>query len=272
MEKPMNPYALRVSTYTLLTMMMTMTGLDLNRAQAQPSAEFEVASVKPNRMGNAGVEGSEREKITVSPNGITMRNVSLRSCIRWTYGVRDYQISGPGWISSRRYDIAANAPGPVSVPDLKLMMQKLLSDRFKLTLRRESKDLPIYAMVTGKKGTKMKPASGGDGGMLPTDGALVFRNYSMPELAERLGARPFKLDRLVLDKTGLEGAFDFEIKFGDNAAEMKHTLEGMEQGGADQGTSIFTILQEQLGLSFKAQKAPVESLIVERAEMVPTEN
>src|SRR5882757_4948174 len=128
MEKTMNPYAPRVSTrsITLLMIVMTMTGLHMNRAQAQAPPEFEVASVKPNRMCNSGGEGSEREKITVSPNGVTMRNVSLRSCIRWSYGVRDYQISGPGWISSRHYDIAANASGPVSVPDLKVMMQKLL--------------------------------------------------------------------------------------------------------------------------------------------------
>jgi uncharacterized protein (TIGR03435 family) len=272
----MNYRAIRASTFSrkLCKVLLAAAAVAGHIGQAQTPAprEFAVASVKQNKMGNAGGEGSEREKITISPAGLTMRNVSLRSCIRWAYGVQDYQISGPGWLASQRYDIAANAPGQVSGEEMRLMMQKLLADRFKLTLHRESKELPIYAMVAGKKRGGLQPTAGGESSMIPAGGALVFRNYSMTEFAERLATRPFKLDRVVLDKTGLDGTFDFSLKFADNEGNLKHTLEGMEQGGADQFASMFTILREQLGLNFRAQKAPVESLVVEGAEKVPTEN
>jgi uncharacterized protein (TIGR03435 family) len=244
----------------------------LGQSQTPAPREFAVASVKASQRGNAGGEGSEREKISISPGGLIMRNVSLRSCIRWAYGVRDYQISGPGWLASERYEIAAKSSAPASSDELRQMAQKLLADRFKLTLHRESRELPVYAMVAGKKGAKLRPAAGGETTMLPLGGALVFRNCSMAELADRLGARPFSLDRLVLDKTGLDGAFDFTLKFSDNAGDLKHTLEGMEQGGGDQGPSMFTILEGQLGLAFKTQRAPVASLVIDHAEKIPTEN
>ncbi len=266
----MNYHAVRVSRFRGNLLKALLAAAAVSRTLA--AADFAVASVKPNLMGNAGGEGSEREKIAISPAGLTMRNVSLRSCIRWAYGVRDYQISGPGWMASQRYDIAANSASPASGEELRAMMQKLLAGRFKMALHRESKELPVYAMVVGKKGGKMQPAAGGGSSMRPVGGALVFNNYSMAELAERLATRPFNLDRLVLDRTGLDGAFDFTLKFAENENELKHTLEGMEQGSADQGLSMFTILQEQLGLNFKARKAPVESLVIEHAEKVPAEN
>jgi uncharacterized protein (TIGR03435 family) len=200
-----------------------------------------------------------------------MKNISLRSCIRWAYDIRDYQISGPDWLASERYDIAAKSDRTVSPHELRTMMQKLLSARFKMMVRRESKNLPVYAMAIAKKGSKLQPANGGESSMMPVGGALVFRNYSVPDLAERLATRPFKLDRLVLDKTGLDGAFDFSLRFADNDAGLKHTMETMDQGD-DRNSFMLTALEEQLGLSLKALKAPVESLVVEHAEKVPTQN
>src|SRR5258708_22217964 len=91
---------------------------------------FDVASIKPNQMGNAGGEKSERENITVSPEGVIMRNVSLRSCLKWAYEVKDFQISGPSWLASQKYDIAAKTAPPTSNGQLRLMMQTLLSGRF----------------------------------------------------------------------------------------------------------------------------------------------
>lgn len=233
--------------------------------------DFAVASVKPSQIGNSGREGSEREKITISPAGVTMKNISLRSCIRWAYHIRDYQISGPDWLASRRYDIAAKSDSTVSPGELRPMIQRLLSGRFKLIVRREPKDLPVYAMVIAKNGSKLHAANGGESSMMPVAGALVFRNYSMPDLAERLATRPFTLDRVVLDKTGLEGVFDFSLRFADSEAGLKHTMETMDEGD-DRNSFMLTALEEQLGLSFKALKAPVESLVIEHAERVPTQN
>lgn len=269
----MTCYTRRVPTrtrmFTLLMLASTMPRVGF--AQSLSPHEFSVASVRSNLAGNAGGEGTERDSITISPERLIMRNVSLRSCIRWAYNLRDSQISGPGWLGSQRYDIAANAPGQVSLDEMRLMMQKLLGDRFKLSIHRETKLLPVYAMTVKKSG-KLNPASGGPTRMLPTGGAIEFRGFSMAELAERLGSRPFKLDRFVVDKTGLDGLYDFTVKLADDASHLKHTLEGMERGNADGAPSIISSLQEQLGLSFKPGKAPISSLFVEHAEKVPTGN
>ena len=232
-----------------------------------PSA-FEVASVKPNQTSRAGGEGSERENITGSPGSLTMRNVSLRSCIQWAYRMRGYQISAPGWLISERYDIVAKTPSPAADEQLRLMLQTLLADRFKLALHRETKDLPIYWLVAGKGAPKLQVAAGeGSSSMRPAGGSLVFRNFSMAELADRLSARPFSVDRPVLDKTGINGLFDFTMKLADNDGELKRTLEGMERGASD-----FALFLGQIGLTLQSQKGPVEILVIDHAEKAPIEN
>lgn len=243
-------------------------------AQQRPSGhEFTVASIRSNVEGNRAGEGNERESIRLSPVTLTMHNVTLRSCIRWAFGVRDYQIAGPGWMDSQRYDLAANAPSTASTAEMKLMLQGLLEERFKLSLRRETKEQPVYALMPTKKPNKLKAVRSEDPSSLrPVDGAMQFRNFSMADLADQLGSRPFKLDRLVIDRTGLDGLYDFTVQFADTAAGLKHTLEGMEQANINATGTMLAILQEQLGLALKPLKAPVEALIVEHAEKFPSAN
>jgi uncharacterized protein (TIGR03435 family) len=249
----------------------TLVFIGLAVFAAPNSPAFDVASIKPNQMGNAGGEKAERENITVSPEGVIMRNVSLRSCLRWAYSVKDFQISGPGWLASEKYDIAAKTAPPTSNDQLRLMMQTLMADRFKLALHRETKDLPVYALVVAKNGRKLHEAAAGDvkGSMRPAGGGLEFRNFSMAEFAEQLAARPLKVDRPVFDKTDLNGTFDFTLKLADNMQDLKSTLEGIEKG---EGQAISTIIQQQLGLRLQPQKGPVEVLVIEHAEKVPTGN
>jgi uncharacterized protein (TIGR03435 family) len=196
-----------------------------------------------------------------------MQNVSLQTCIKWAYEQRDFQIAGPAWLTSERYDIAAKSTAPVTEPELRLMLRALLADRFKLTKRTETKDKPVYALVVTKNGPKLHPAKDADPSFGPAGGELVFRNFSMPDLADRLSSRPFRLDLPVLDRTGLDGRFDFALKLASTPDELKHTLEGMEQG-----PSIFVFFQDQLGLKLESRKGPIETLIVESAERVPTAN
>ena len=240
-------------------------------AQVPSAPEFAVASVRSNRAGNAGGEGSEKEKITVTPTSLTMWNVTLRSSLLWAYDMRDYQVAGPGWLSSERYDIAAKTSEAAALQQMRLMLQKLLAERFLMSVRYEAKELPVY-MMSVKRRDKLKPSVGvGPGAMLPTGGAIEFRNYSMSELADRLATRPFKVDRVVLDRTGLEGAFDFKVEFAADLSGLKHALEGIELASPG-APSMLPILQEQLGLVFKAQKAPVDCVIVDHAERVPSGN
>ena len=269
----MNTKAVSAGCRLALGLIALAAGLAVRAsAQNMDKREFAAASVKPSQAGRAGGEGSE-EKLTISPASVTLRSATLRSCLRWAYGVRESQISGPGWLATQRFDIAAKSQAPASVNEMKQMMQTLLADRFQLRLHREQKEQPVYSMLLVGKNSKLRPAAvDADTGMVPDGGSLVFRNYTMAQLADRLADRPFRLDRIVIDRTGLDGSFDFALKFAENGGELKHALEGMEQGSADAGASMFTILREQLGLTFKGQKAPIESLVVDEADRLPAAN
>ena len=158
--------------------------------------------------------------------------------------------------------------GPAPTDQLRLMLQTLLAERFKLTVHRENRELPVFALAVARNGHKLRASTtDGAASMKPSGGALVFRNYSMPDLADRLATRPFGFVRPVVDKTALEGRFDFELTFATNDAELKQVMERME---ADQ--SSFAPALQDLGLKLDALKAPVELLIVDRAEKLPTEN
>jgi bla regulator protein BlaR1 len=227
---------------------------------------FDVASVKPSQAGSAGGEGSTRESISYDPGSLTMRNVTLKSCIQWAYSVAGYQVSGPAWIGSRRYDIQAKAGSPATREQLRLMLRALLISRFHLALHRETRDLPVYDLETGKGGAKLRPAqSEGESEMQPGDGQLVYRRYSMAEFAEKLPGIPFRVDRAVVDKTGLPGTYDFQLKIAGDAAAMKSSFEHSD------GPLVFDILQ-QIGLKLQPRKGPVPMLAIDSADQDPEEN
>ena len=233
---------------------------------------FDVASVRINRSGSTGGEGRTDESITSTPAGLIMRNVTLLSCAKLAYGMRDFQITGaPGWFSSERYDISAKATGPVADVELRKMLQALLADRFQLRVREESKQLPVYTLIEAKSNSRLKPTTSAwePGAMHPGDGALEFRNTSMAQLAEQLAKRPLIVDRPVVDETGLTGGYDFSLKFANNAAELKGALEDVDRGT---GQSIAGVLLEQLGLKLEPEKASLPILVVERAVENPGEN
>jgi uncharacterized protein (TIGR03435 family) len=232
---------------------------------------FDVASVRINKAGRAGGEGQTTESIMSEPGALIMKNVTLRSCVRWAYGVRDFQISGgPGWLSTERYDVSARAAAGAGDAELRKMLRALLVERFQLGVREESKRLPVYALVVSDRKPGLKPASGSDAAtMLPGDGALVFRNTSMDQLAGRLASRPLSVDRPVLDKTALSGEYDFSLRFADNAAGLKSALEDVDRGN---GQSIFSALRQQLGLKLEPRKASLPVVVIEHAVEVPGEN
>ena len=200
-----------------------------------------------------------------------MRNVTLRSCVKWAYGVRDFQVSGgPGWVDAERYDISAKAANKADDAELRKMLRRLLAERFQLVVREERKQLPIYALIVLKTKPALKPSSGGEpASMRPGNGSLEFSNTSMAELAERLANRPLRVDRPVVDKTGLAGGFDFSLKFADSADGLKSTLEDVDRGT---GPSIFGVIQGQLGLKLEARKAELPVVVVEHAVENPGEN
>jgi uncharacterized protein (TIGR03435 family) len=218
------------------------------------SQEFEVASIKPNTSENG------RSSTRPGPTEIVLENTSLRKCISLAYNAsedRDNAISGPDWLNFERYDIAAKYPAGTSLEQVRVMLQNLLANRFKLKLHRESKEVPIYGLVAAKTGTKLvESASGTQGSIGMSNGHLAGKGVPLSALADRLSGPVFQLGRPVLDRTGISGVYDF-------------TLDWIPDESAP---SLFTALQEQLGLRLEAQKGSVEVLVVDSMERKPSAN
>jgi uncharacterized protein (TIGR03435 family) len=194
------------------------------------------------------------------------------------YGIRDFQIvGGPAWLGTERYDITAKPEDAANQEQVKLMVQALLADRFKLEFHRETKELPTYALVVGKGGPKLKKyvetdgdssgsGGGGRGGMMRMMGRGHFEANGVPvsalanQLAQALG-------RSVIDKTELTGNYDFKLDWtpDENQPGIGPAGDNHAPAPAD-GASIFAAVQEQLGLKLEGSKGPVEILIVDRAE------
>jgi uncharacterized protein (TIGR03435 family) len=232
-------------------------------ALGQPAAGpvgFDVASVKPSQLAKTGVEGSRRDSIDHTPTSLTMRNVNLSTCIEYAYGVKFYQVTGPGWLVDDRYDIVAKTSAPVPLDQLKRMLQPLLAARFRLALHREAKPFSVYEMVIAKNGPKLHEAAGDAKSELwVSGGAFVFHHTSTSELAERLSGLA-GMDRPIIDKTGIRGAFDITLA---------SLAEKVRQGDS---AAIFDAVEEQLGLKLVPARTSIEVLVVDHAERVPVEN
>ncbi len=236
---------------------------------AAQTPSFDVASVKVSQLGKANDKFASAESIDPAPNGLNMTNASLLSCIQWAYGVKEYQISGPGWLRFERYDIAAKAAGTVSGEDLRRMLQTLLKDRFKLALHREDRELPVYVLAVGKGGERLEHAKGeGKPGFKLSEGSLVFQHYSLADWAEWASVgHAFGLDRPIVDKTGLTGRYDFSMRLADSALDLKLSLRKGEQD-----PSFYNDALRELGLRLEPQKGPVQVLVIDHAEKLPVEN
>ena len=245
--------------YKVTGIAVVMAGCLLAQAQ-----EFDAASVKPSKA--AGTRSSVRS----DAGRITYTNVTLRDCLMAAYDAKDYQISGPAWLATDRYDIVATANGAASDDDMKLMLRKLLNDRFQMTVHREKRELPVYALVVGKNGTKLMKESANPGRSRTqlVGGGVVFTNITVAELVDYLSrAHLAEMDRPVVDNTGLKGQYDFTVRLFASQEEM---MAALNKG--DFGSSVFTLIQEQLGLKLEPEKLPLDMVVVDRAEKIPTEN
>jgi uncharacterized protein (TIGR03435 family) len=243
-----------------------------------PAPAFDEASIKPSKSGGGPY-------IRVLPGRFLATYSSLRDLIAFAYGLRDDQIAdGPSWIVSDHYDVEATAVGNPPVGRIAgAMLQELLKDRFRLLLRRETKQLPVYELTVDKNGLKLQPTKEGsctpfspdspplpaapDAPRLPfcgprygpkgSDWTLDGTGIRMDTLAESLSR--VGLGRSVIDKTGLTGSYDVHLKW---------TADTLAAGTQDnlQGPSFFTSLREQLGLKLESAKGPVEVFVIDSAE------
>ena len=239
----------------LVALSISMAALALAQTPVAEK-EFEVASVKPTATKDNSLSAD-----FPPGGGFTCRNLTLENLLRSAYQVEAYQIvGGTKWLTSDGFDIQAKAaPGAVDPgrDEVRKMLQALLADRFHMTLHRETRDLPIYALTVGKGGSKLQPAdsSASQNGTLKM-GHMVTRKMTMASLASIL---TFDLKRPVRDETGLKGEFAFTLDWS----------PGLGEADANQSSlpSIFTALQEQLGLKLQSTKGPVEVLVIDHVEL-----
>jgi uncharacterized protein (TIGR03435 family) len=248
---------------------------------------FEVASIKANTSGARNSGSSTRDGY------FSAKNVTVKQLLMQAYRMQDFQIiGGPGWINADRFDIEARAEsGAVKPPDgprdpsrpgpMALMLQSLLEDRYELKIRHDMRDMPVYTLVVAKDGSKLKPTvegKPGPGGPTPgstrtngSNGKFDMSGTGVPptQLAAMLSQQ---LRRPVIDKTNLTGAYDFELNwYADNTANALAPAGDLPPASDAAGPSIFTAVQEQLGLKLESTKGPVEVLVIESIRK-PSEN
>jgi uncharacterized protein (TIGR03435 family) len=181
--------------------------------------------------------------------------------LRQAYGLEHYQIGGgPVWLSTDDFDIEAKSEGDATREQMMVMLQALLADRFQLKVRRETKEENVYAVVVAKGGHKLKPPTGDRSYVSvwrydpPTEPgvhyALRGKKASLALIAKNIGKQ---MGRPVIDRTGIEGEFDFEVDFAIDDEPVS-------------GPNLMSAIQTQLGLKLETAKAPMEMLVVEHAE------
>jgi uncharacterized protein (TIGR03435 family) len=294
----------------ILMAALTAAALALPSAQQERSSDkppqFEVASIKPNKSGDGrvmiGMQPGGR---------FTATNVPLRMLIRNAYQLQDSQlVGGPDWITNERYDISAKAEdGVVSGPQppmgqpgpIQLMLRALLAERFKLVVHNEDREMPIFALVLNRPDGKLGPQltksdvdcaammgrgrGNGRGPIPPPEpgqpmpcgirigfGNMAVGSAPMSQVAASLSQFA---GRIVVDKTGLTGAYDMNLTWTpDNMPQRPPGAPEPLVNGVPidpNGPSLFTAVQEQLGLKLESQKAPIKVLVIDRAER-PVEN
>jgi uncharacterized protein (TIGR03435 family) len=228
---------------------------------AQAAPEFEVATIKPAPPQSNG-RTQTRMSSDTDKGDLTYSNVNLKEVMGRAYKVQQIQITGPDWLETERFDIAAKFPPHASPEQLLLMLQSLLAERFKLALHRETKELPVYALTVAKGGPKFKPSDTASGITSNSNRTQwhVTAKGSMASFAEFLTG---EAGRPVLDKTGLPGSYELTLDWAPDTAPAANDAAL---------PSLFTALQEQLGLKLESTKAPVETLVVDHADRTPTEN
>lgn len=229
--------------------------------QTQPARPaFEVASIRPSEPGTSpGLSLAEGGRLAV--HGFT-----VKSLIQLAWHVRDVQVSGgPVWISNSGFDVVAKGDPAATDDQFRQMVQALLADRFLLVLHREMRVLPVYVLVLGKDAPKVRESSESSRpNVKTTKGLIDATKIRLTILAQLLSA---SLDRPVLDQTGLAGRYDFRLEWtpDDIQGELGVAAEAPVAPGAG-GPSIFTAVQEQLGLRLQVDKGPVEVLVIDKVE------
>jgi uncharacterized protein (TIGR03435 family) len=230
--------------------------------QSGVAPRFEVVSVKPSGPETKGAG------IRALPGGrFEARNAPLIALLVRAFGVTEFQIEGtPGWAADARFDIDATAgAGEISAAHLDLMVQALLADRFGLRVHHETRAMPVYALLPGKNGVRLKVVS--DGGPPAFDYALYGGHLSGISVRMTDFVRVVQrwLDRPVVDKTGFMEAFNVALSWAPGPENI-HNSVPFTPSSDDPRPSLFTALQDQLGLRLNAERDSLDVIVVDRVE------
>jgi uncharacterized protein (TIGR03435 family) len=244
--------------------------LAVNIVRGQTPA-FEAASIKLNNSGKPG------SGMSFLPARIKIINSTLKFCVQMAWNVKDFQVSGGGgWMDTERYDIDAVAANQFTREESRTMLQALLADRFGLVVHPETQQKGGYALVVGRNGSKLPPPVDDPSVLFSRtpsgDRTLKATNVSMTRFADALSVA---LGAIVVDRTGIEGQYDVSFQWTPDSSEPRISKSGeplpMPPADTAPGPSIFTALQEKLGLRLESRKVPVEVIVIEHANR-PSEN
>ncbi len=236
---------------------------------------------------------------TQEPGRIRYPSTTLKDLLMRAYGVQDFQIVGPGWLDMERFDIDAVMPPDTTREQFRTMLRNLLAARFQIKMHRETREVSSYALITARNGPKFKESTedlgaqdasqgppplqlGKDGFFVPprrpglflqliglAGARETFRQSTIQELANSLQGQ---LSRPVTDATGLAGKYDFTLTFATEGLNMGRGRMPVNPAEVENPPTIFAALQGQLGLRLELRKGPVEVLVIDHAEKIPTEN
>ena len=242
-----------MKNYTPVVLALSVLALPAS-VFTQTAPAFEVASVKPNPGGG--------NRIDVTPGRLTVTSATLATCIKWAYGVRDSQISGGNsavsdLLGSERYDIVAKSAGLVADDQLKLMLQTLLAERFKLAFHKQTREAQVYALLVEKNGPKFHESQG-DGESKQQVKSKLTRQWTSTRMTQLADVLSEAMETPVQDQTGLSAKYDFSL---DLTPYLPTTGER-----PDIASMMVTAIREQLGLKLESRRAPIDAMVVDHLE------
>jgi uncharacterized protein (TIGR03435 family) len=228
----------------------------------QATRQFDVVSIKPNRSNDRG------GGIRPIAGGVSARNLSVNMLIQSAYNVKPWEVlGGPEWVTADHYDIEAKTDGNPTPQEKLEMIRPLLADRFQLKFHREARQMPIYSLTVAKNGPKLQATAAGIRGFLRQGKGLIEgKAVTMDTLAALLGG---SLGQSVTDKTGISGGFDIKLEWTPTEGESDYRYD--DRPIDPNRPSIFTAVQEQLGLKLEAGKGPIEVFVIDHVAR-PSEN
>lgn len=236
---------------------------------ADPS--YEVATIKPSLP-------DEEKTVQVRGTRFVTTDTSLIDLMTFAYGVHQLQIAGgPDWLRTRKYDLVVqpNLPGRPSTPQLRSILQKLLADRFHLVFHHAQTELTVYRLLQAKGGGKLTATSADsaskNGAFIGIiEGGVSVTNATLPEFAS-LMERYVSLDKPIVDHTGITGKFDYNLKWTPDFSQFDGKPPWAVKPDGSASPSLYTAIQEQLGLKLEPAKERADTLVIDRADE-PTGN